>query len=111
MTILTVNQVSQLDNYPIPKIDILLAEISSRQKFAKLDLKHAYQQMFLAESSCELLTINTHLGLLKPTRLIFDVRSATRIFQRTTEKKLKGLKNKVKVDNIYLLGEGMMLSH
>ena len=48
---MTVNQVSQLDNYPIPKIDTLFAEILSCKKFAKLDLKHAYQQMLLDVSS------------------------------------------------------------
>ena len=48
---MTVNQVSQLDNYPIPKIDTLFAEILGCKKFAKLDLKHAYQQMLLDVSS------------------------------------------------------------
>ena len=47
---MTVNQVSQLDNYPILKIDTLFAEISGCKKFAKLDLKHTYQQMLLDES-------------------------------------------------------------
>ena len=57
--------------------------------------------MLLNESSRELLTINTHLGLFKPTRLAFGVKSATRIFQRVIEKKLKGRKNTVvKVDDI-----------
>ena len=71
------------NNYPIPKIDTLFAKTSGRQKFDKLDLKHAYQQMLLDKSSCELLTINTHLGLFKPTRLAFSVKSATGIFQRS----------------------------
>ena len=47
---MTVNQLSQLDNYPIPKIDTLFAEISGCKKFAKLDLTHAYQQMLLTLS-------------------------------------------------------------
>ena len=56
--------------------------------------------MLLDESSRELLTINTHLGLFKSTRLAFGLKSATGIFQRVIEKKLKGLKNTiVRVDN------------
>ena len=98
---MTVNQVSQLDNYLIPKIDTLFAEISGCKKFVKLDLKHAYQQMLLDKSSQELLTINTHLGQFKPTRLAFGIKSATGIFQRAIENKLKGLKHTVaRVDNI-----------
>ena len=68
---LAVNQVSQLDDYPIPKKDTLFVEISGCYKFTKLDLKYAYQQMILDKSSRELLTINTHLGLFNPALLIY----------------------------------------
>ena len=106
---MTVNQVSQLDNYPIPKIDILFAEISGCKKFAKLDLKQAYQQMLSDESSRELLTINTNLGLFKPTRLAFGTKSTTRIFQKVLENKLKGLKHTlVRVDDILVGGKMIM---
>ena len=103
---MTVNQVSQLDNYPILKIDTLFAEISGCKKFAKLDLKHTYQQMLLDESLWEWLTINTHLGLFKPTRLAFGIKSATGIFQRAIKNKLKGLKHTVvRVDDILVGGK------
>ena len=75
---MTVNQVSQLDNYPI-------IEISGCNKFAKLDLKHTHQRMLLDKSLQELLTINTHLGLFKPTRLTFGIKSATGMFQIAQE--------------------------
>ena len=90
---MTVNQVSQLDNYQILKTGTLFAEILSCKKFAKLDLKHAYQQMLLHKSSRELLTIITHLGLFKPNRLALGIKSATGIFQRAIENKLKRLKD------------------
>ena len=51
--------------------------------------------MLLDESSRELLTINTHLGLFKPTRVTFGIKSATGIFQRAIENKHKGLKHTV----------------
>ena len=103
---MTVNQVSHLGNYSIPKIDTLFAEMSGYRKFAKLDLKHAYQQMLFDESSRELLTINTHLGLFKLTRLAFGIKSATRIFQRVIENKLKILKDTVvRVDDILVGGK------
>ena len=61
--------------------------------------------MLLHESSCELIATNIHLGLLKPSKLAFGVKSATGVFQKAIEKKLKGLKNTVvRADNI-LVGE------
>ena len=62
--------------------------------------------MLLDESSRELLTINTHLGLFKPTRLTFGIKSATGIFQRAIENKLKGLEHTVvRVDDILVGGK------
>ena len=103
---MTVNQVSQLDNYPIPKIDTLFAEISGCKKFVKLELKYTYQKMLLDKSLRELLTINIHLGLFKPTSLAFGIKSATGTFQRAIKNKLKGLKHTVlRVDDILLGGK------
>ena len=81
----------------ILKIDTPFAEISGWKKFAKLDLKHTYQQMLLDKSSRELLVINIPLGLFKPrlARLAFVIKSATGIFQRAIENKLMGLKHTV----------------
>ena len=60
--------------------------------------------MLLDESSQELLTINTHLGLFKPTRLAFGIKSATGIFQRAI--RAKGLKHTVvRVDDILVGGK------
>lgn len=39
---LTVNQVSKLEQYPIPKLEDLFEKMSSGEKFSKLDLSHAY---------------------------------------------------------------------
>ena len=50
------------------------------EKFTKLDLAHAYQQLLLDEESRKVLTGNTHRGLFEPTRLQFGVNSATCIF-------------------------------
>ena len=40
---LTVNQVSQLDTYPLPKVDDLFTCMLGGQSFTKLDLQHVYQ--------------------------------------------------------------------
>ena len=81
----TVNQVSKLDNYPIPKTEDLLATLGEVNKFTKLDMSQAYQQLVLEEGSREFTTINTHKGLYRYNRLPLGVSSAPGIFQRTME--------------------------
>ena len=41
----TVNPVSKLDRYPIPKIEDLFARLSNGKYYTKIDLSHAYQQL------------------------------------------------------------------
>ena len=87
----TVNQVSKLDNYPIPKTEDLLATLGGGNKFTKLDMSQAYQQLLLDEESKKFTTINTHKGLYQYNRLPFGVSSASGIFQRTMENLLQGI--------------------
>ena len=47
----TVNQVSKLDSYPIPKVEDLFATLGGGEKFTKLDMSQAYQQLLLDKES------------------------------------------------------------
>ncbi len=87
----TVNQVSKLDNYPIPKTEDLLATLGGGKKFTKLDMSQAYQQLKLDEDSKKYTTINTHKGLFQSNRLPFGVSSSPGIFQRAIENLLQGI--------------------
>ena len=101
----TVNAVTPCDSYPIPRTEDIFATLRGGQKFSKLDLSHAYQQLELDEETQELLTANTHRGLYRPTRLQFGVNSVTGIFQREMDKRLKDiLFCKVRVDDILISG-------
>lgn len=88
---LTVNRVSLLEQYPIPKIEDLFATLSGGQQFSKLDMSHAYAQILLDEDSKKYLTVNTHKGLFTYNRLPFGVSSAPAVFQRTMENLLQGI--------------------
>ena len=57
----TVNQVFDIDQYPVPKPDELFAGLTGGQCFTKLDLAHAYNQLILDEESRKFVTINTRL--------------------------------------------------
>ena len=100
-----VNAVAPCDSYPLPWTEDIFATLRGGQKFSKLDLSHAYQQLELDEETQELLTVNTHRGLYQPTRLQFGVHSATGIFQREMDKRLKDIPFcKVRVDDILISG-------
>ena len=48
---LTVNRASQLEQYPLPKVDELLTQLSGGKNFSVIDLEQAYLQIPLAEAS------------------------------------------------------------
>ena len=82
---MTINKVSKLDNYPIPKTEDLFATLNGGQQFTKLDMSQAYQQLMLDEESKVYTTINTHKGLFRYTRLPFGVSSAPGIYQQVMD--------------------------
>lgn len=63
-----VNQASKLEKYPIPKPEDLLEKLAGSEKYSKLDLSHAYQQVFLDEESKRYIILNTHKGLFTVNR-------------------------------------------
>lgn len=65
---LTVNQVSTLKQYPIPKVEDLLAVLAGGRQFTKLDMSHAYQQIQIDEQSEKYLTVNTYCGMFTYNR-------------------------------------------
>lgn len=87
----TVNQCIHTDQHPIPTPEEVLAKIAGGQKFSKIDLKCAYQQLVLDDKSQELVTINTSRGLFRYTRLPFGTSSSPAIWQRFIDQVLQGL--------------------
>ena len=55
--------------WPLPKPDDIFATLAGGKYFSKIDLTHAYQQLKLSKSSRDLVTVNTHRGLYRYTRL------------------------------------------
>ena len=88
---MTVNPVSKLHRYPLPKVEDLFATLADGKIFTKLDLTQAYQQLKLDTQSQNYVVINTLKGLFQYTRLPFGVSSAPGIFQKTMETLLQGI--------------------
>nr|XP_037276591.1 uncharacterized protein K02A2.6-like [Rhipicephalus microplus] len=87
----SINPVTVVESYPIPRIEERFARLTGGKKFIKLDLQDAYQQVPLDEECQELVTINTPKGLYQFTRLPFGVSSAPALFQREVENLLHDL--------------------
>ena len=80
----------EVDQFPLPKPDTIFSTLSEGKWFSKIDLTHA-QQLNLSPNSRELVTINTHRGLYRYTRLPFGVASAPAIFQKVMDTVLQDL--------------------
>ncbi len=89
----TINPALDIDQHPLPRPEEIFATLAGGQKFTTLDLLQAYKQVLLEETSRELVTVNTHKGLYRYTRLTFGVATAPAIFQRTMDVVLQGLSN------------------
>ncbi len=101
----TINQVTEIESYPLPRVEELFAAMSGGKQFTKLDLSQAYLQIELEEESKQFVTINTHQGLFQFNRLPFGVSSAPAIFQRGMENLLRGCKNvAIYIDDILITG-------
>ncbi len=87
----TVNPVLNVNQYPMNKIEDMFAKLSDGDKFSKIDLAHAYQQMEVDDESRTLLTINTPKGLYQYNRLAFGIASAPAIFQATMDQILQNI--------------------
>ena len=75
----------------MPTAEELFTQLNGGQSFSKLDLSSAYQQVLLDEECRQYVTISTHLGLFRYTRLPFGVAACPAIFQQTMDSILSGL--------------------
>ena len=69
----TVNRAAKTDTYPLPRIESLFASLARGTVFSKLNLSHAYLQVPVDDDSKEYLTVNTHKGLFRYNRLLFNL--------------------------------------
>lgn len=87
------------ENYPLPTFDTFMTRLRGAKLFSRLDLKWAYHQLELHESSRDITKFITHKGLF----LMFGISSAPEIFQRIMEELLAPCSNALKyIDDVII---------
>ena len=87
----TINPQLDVDQYPLPRIEEMFANLAGGQQFTVIDLRQAYLQMEVDDEDQQFLTINTHRGLYRYCRLVYGIASAPAIWQRAMDQILQGL--------------------
>lgn len=82
-------------HYPLPRIEYVFQNLEGGDKFSKIDLREAYQQVLLMDESSKLVTISTHKGLYKYSRLPYGIMLAPSYFQKLMETALVDLEGVV----------------
>ena len=102
----TVNPQLRVPQYPIPLPEDVFVKLRGGQRFTKLDLKSAYQQLPLHPNSQQFVTLNTHRGLYRYKRLPFGIASSRAIFQHSMDVILQGLDHVASIqDDILITGQ------
>nr|XP_046478641.1 uncharacterized protein K02A2.6-like [Neodiprion pinetum] len=103
---LTLNPNLVKDRHPIPLIDEIFLALRSGKTFSQIDLQHAYMQIPVEESSRDYLTIITHKGLYRYTKMPEGIASGPGDFQRKIEQCLAGIDGVIPyIDNIFCTGK------
>ena len=101
----TVNPQIKGFTYPTPSNEEVFARMKGGKKFYKIDLRQAYLQLELDETSKKALVINTCKGLMEPQTMPYGIKPASAIFQIHIEHALKNCDMfAVRTDDILVSG-------
>ena len=85
------NSITKLDRYPLPALTTFNEQLAECTIFSKVDLKHAFQQVCVDESSQDKTAIITTLGLFRFLRMPYGLKNTAQCFQRNVHQLLKYL--------------------
>ena len=96
------NAISQLDAYPLPKIDELLHKLAGARWYTKIDLKSGFHQIPMEEGSKKYTAFRTPMpvegcSLFEWNVMPMGLATAPATFQRWMDSSLRGLENIVLV--------------
>nr|VZI25129.1 unnamed protein product [Spirometra erinaceieuropaei] len=92
-------------HYPLPTLEQIFATVNVGEVIARIDLSEAYLRIKVDEKSQELLTINTHKGLFRYTRLNYGAKTAPSVFQQIMDMMLTNFPGTIAyLDDIFFVG-------
>ena len=77
----TINKYTELDAYPLPRIDDYVNDLAKYNYFSKIDLKSAYHQVSIREEDKKFTAFEANGGLYQFKRMPFGVTNGVPCFQ------------------------------
>jgi hypothetical protein len=85
------NNITQPDKYPLPRMEDLTGKLAGCTVFSKLDLKQGYNQIPMAEEDIKKTAVITPFGLFEFLRMPFGLKNAGMTFQRMMDNLVRDL--------------------
>ena len=82
----TVNQYTDVDAYPLPRIDDMINNLAKYRVFSTFDLKNAYHQLPICDSDKKYTGFEANGKLYQFCRIPFGVTKGVAVFQRQMDK-------------------------
>ena len=99
------NKVTAPDNYPLPRIDDLLATVSKAKYLTTLDLTKGYHQIALEPSTIPKTAFTSHCGKYEYVRLPFGLCNAPAYFQRCMDATFADISARAYIDDVIIATE------
>lgn len=83
-----INMVLKADQYPIPRVDDILAQFSGMSYYTPFDANKGFHQVVVDEKDREKTAFRTHVGLHQFKRMPFGLKTGPSVFQRLTDRQI-----------------------
>ena len=98
-----VNLAIKPTHYALPTVNELRHQLNGATRFTKLDLRHAFHQIKLANKSRRLTTFYTHMGLFRFKRLVMGASPAIQEFHEKFRIALLDLQGVLQIEDDLLI--------